>query len=144
MRMIRRSRTLLLALCALAACSTHATRASYPPPETLPGPQPAGWPRTEQGPADDAGTADMVLVGGRVFLADTANTVVQAVAIRDGRILAAGTELEGRAFAPTQVERTETDWAHCRVEEGFFRGWGGPHNLAELISIFLDWARSSS
>lgn len=52
--------------------------------------------------------------------------------------------MEGRAFAAMQVDRTETDWIHCRLEEGFFRGWGGPHNLSELISVFLHWPRSPS
>ena len=107
MRMIPRSRTLLLALLALAACGTHATRAAYPPPETFPEPAPTGWPRTDPGPADDAGTADLVLVGGRVFLADTGHTVVQAVAVRDGRVLAAGTDAEIRAFVGRRTEVVE-------------------------------------
>jgi predicted amidohydrolase YtcJ len=99
--MIPRPRTLLLALCALAACGAPA---ASPPPASGPSPAPQA-PRA--GPADDAGTADMVLVGGRVFLADDANTVVQAVAIRDGRVVAAGTDGEVRRFAGRRTQVVE-------------------------------------
>jgi len=54
------------------------------------------------------------------------------------------TELKERPFAPVRIERTETDWVHCRVEARVFRGAGGPHNLRELIDQFLRWADGSS
>ncbi|HEV2147120.1 MAG TPA: amidohydrolase family protein, partial [Longimicrobiaceae bacterium] len=70
-----------LALCGLAACASPRPAAVAPvPPPAAAVPAPAA--------------ADMVLRGGRVFLADEANTVVQAVAVRDGRIIAAGTDEE--------------------------------------------------
>jgi predicted amidohydrolase YtcJ len=86
MRMIPRSRTLLLALAALAACSAQRT------PEVSPAAAPAPA-------ADGAGAPDMVLYNGRVFLADSSNTVVQALAVRGGRVVAAGTDAEVRRLA---------------------------------------------
>jgi len=49
--------------------------------------------------------ADLVLTGGSVFTADTASTVVEAVAVRDGRISWVGSadEAEGQAGPETQV-----------------------------------------
>lgn len=48
--------------------------------------------------------------------------------------------LAGRQCAPVQLERTEHDWIRLRVEGETFVGFGGPGNLEELISRFLDWA----
>jgi predicted amidohydrolase YtcJ len=72
----------LAGLAAFAAC-TPATQA---PPASAPALPPAA-------------AADLVLLGGRVFLADEAGTVVQALAVRDGRVVAAGTDAEVRAHA---------------------------------------------
>ncbi|HLM68978.1 MAG TPA: amidohydrolase [Longimicrobium sp.] len=88
--MIPRSRTLLLALAALAACSAQRT------PEVSPSAAPAPQPATA---GDGAGAPDMVLYNGRIFLADSANTVVQALAVRGGRVVAAGTDAEVRRLA---------------------------------------------
>lgn len=52
----------------------------------------------------------------------------------------ADTALRDRPFAPVQLDRNETDWIHCRVEGDVFRGWGGAHNLRDLIETFLRWA----
>jgi predicted amidohydrolase YtcJ len=49
----------------------------------------------------------MVLRGGRVFLADSANTVVQAVAVRDGRVVAAGTDAEMAPLVGTRTQLVE-------------------------------------
>jgi len=43
--------------------------------------------------------ADLVLVGGKVFLADRAGTTTSALAVRDGRVLLAGTDAQVRALA---------------------------------------------
>src|SRR5215207_3187196 len=43
--------------------------------------------------------ADMVLVNGRIFVADSAGTVVRAMAVRDGKVVAAGSDAEARALA---------------------------------------------
>src|SRR5262249_4357265 len=49
--------------------------------------------------------ADVILAGGKVVTLDDASSVVQAVAIRDGRILAVGTnaDIRQRADARTHV-----------------------------------------
>lgn len=86
--MNRRLRPLLLAACALAAC------APAPPPPAGPSPSPAE-------------PAELALVGGRVFLADPGNTVVQAVAVRDGRVVAAGSDAEVRAWIGAGTEVVE-------------------------------------
>lgn len=74
---MRRSTLLLAALGGLAACA----------------PRQAG-PTLEHGPAmlvaDPALTADLVLYGGKVFLADSAHSVVDAIAVRDGRVIKVG------------------------------------------------------
>jgi predicted amidohydrolase YtcJ len=100
---MQRNHVLLGALLALGACA--------PSPQAAP-PQPAPAPA-----AAPALPADMVLRGGRVFLADEAGTVVEAVAVRDGRIVAAGTDAEVSRLAGdgTQV----VDLAGRLVTPGF-------------------------
>lgn len=51
-----------------------------------------------------------------------------------------GTELEGRAFQDFERHTTEEDWVVCRVRGTMFEGFGGPHNLPELLERFRDWA----
>jgi predicted amidohydrolase YtcJ len=97
-------RSILLAACALSACTAPGT-VSYPPSGPAPSDvQSPGWPRTAEGPADEASAADMILLGGRVFLADAANTVAQALAVRDGRVVAVGTDAEVRRLAGRATE----------------------------------------
>ena len=44
-------------------------------------------------------------------------------------------------FKELKVQRNDEDnWVICKVEEGNFQGYGGPENLGELLSIFLEWA----
>ncbi|HEY0014765.1 MAG TPA: amidohydrolase [Longimicrobium sp.] len=102
-----RARFALLALCALSACypSRVAPPVNHPNPTGMPpGPQSPGWPQTGDAPADENSAADMVFVGGRVFLADSANTVAQALAVRDGRVLAVGTDDQVRRLAGRTTE----------------------------------------
>ena len=49
--------------------------------------------------ATQAGQADLILVNGHVLTVDPHNSVVQAVAIRAGRILAVGSNRRIRALA---------------------------------------------
>jgi predicted amidohydrolase YtcJ len=58
-----------------------------------------------QTPAQADGAADMILVNGKVFVADPGNTVAQALAVRGGHVLAVGTnaEIRARAGARTRV-----------------------------------------
>jgi hypothetical protein len=50
------------------------------------------------------------------------------------------TDLEDKPFEPVIRETTSTDWVRCRIQEGQYKGFGGPENLTELIIRFLDWA----
>jgi hypothetical protein len=53
------------------------------------------------------------------------------------------TPLADMTFAAREVERSESDWVHCRVEGAVFMGRGGVANLREMLQVFLDWARDS-
>lgn len=54
-----------------------------------------------------------------------------------------GTSLEGAVLDRVDVTRTEDDWLTLMVEEGTFKGFGGPHNLDEIVQQFLAWAKTS-
>lgn len=98
MRMIPRSRTLLLALAALAACAPPRPAGLSPSADASPPPRDAA-------PVQER--ADLVLVNGKVFLADSAGTVVQALAVRGGRVVAAGTDAEVRRLAGPGTETVD-------------------------------------
>ncbi|HEU4880909.1 MAG TPA: amidohydrolase, partial [Longimicrobium sp.] len=99
-----RARSALLALCALSACypANQAPPINHPNPAGVAVPQ--DFPQSAAQPVDEASAADRVFTGGRVFLADSANTIVQAIALRDGRVLAVGTDAEVRRFAGPSTE----------------------------------------
>jgi len=42
------------------------------------------------------------------------------------------------------AESSGNDWVVTKIESGKFIGYGGPHKLEELISIFLVWAKSNA
>ena len=50
------------------------------------------------------------------------------------------TSLEGRVLQPISIDRSDTDWVRCKVENGLFRGFGGVDNLIEILDLFSDWA----
>lgn len=50
--------------------------------------------------------------------------------------------LENENFDSIRIERTDTDWLICRVEDHTFMGNGGVLNLDEIIEIFKYWAIS--
>lgn len=52
------------------------------------------------------------------------------------------TELADLPFDDQEIERTDTDWIHCRVLDGTFDGHCGPKNLNELVAVFLAWSGS--
>jgi hypothetical protein len=35
--------------------------------------------------------------------------------------------------------RAKNDWIFCKIENGIFKGRGGPLNLEEILKIFHDW-----
>lgn len=94
-------------------------------------------------PAGEA--ADLVLLGGKVITVDQAGAVVQAVAIRGGRIQAAGTDeqiralvgpatqavdLRGRAVTPGLID------AHCHLQvQGLMNSWYVPFLPPEVKTM---------
>lgn len=54
-----------------------------------------------------------------------------------------GTDLQGLGFERMSVERSEGDWLVCRVEQERFLADGGPNNLDEILTVFLDWVERS-
>jgi hypothetical protein len=50
------------------------------------------------------------------------------------------TVLVEKTFPPLAIERTESDWVHCKVESAVFKARGGTANLAEMLQVFLAWA----
>jgi Immunity protein 53 len=56
----------------------------------------------------------------------------------------AETNLKGVAFDLVEIERSDSDWLNCKVENGVFKGRGGALNLSEILSTFLSWAESQS
>ena len=50
------------------------------------------------------------------------------------------TDLEDRHLDELNVQRhDEHNWVVCRVQDNVFKGRGGPHNLDEILQVFLDW-----
>lgn len=50
------------------------------------------------------------------------------------------TLLEQEPFNIIDVERSEDNWIQISIEEGIFKGYGGPCNLDEILGVFRDWA----
>ncbi len=50
-----------------------------------------------------------------------------------------GTPMDGRPFMAQSEERSDRDWVRCHLDDGVFRGYGGPENLEEILSIFAAW-----
>ena len=48
--------------------------------------------------------------------------------------------LSQHALLPVDGERGEANWISCKVEQEVFAGHGGPGNLEEIVTVFLDWA----
>ena len=54
------------------------------------------------------------------------------------------TNLEGKDFHAIEEESSEDSWIDCRVEGSKFHGFGDSRRLEEILTIFLDWARSQN
>ena len=51
--------------------------------------------------------------------------------------------LENEQFESINIQRKdEDDWLRCLVKDRKFDAMGGPQNLEEMMSIFLDWYES--
>ncbi len=57
--------------------------------------------------AGAAGTADLIIVNGHIRTEDAADTVVEALAIRDGRLIATGSTAQIRALAAPHARRID-------------------------------------
>jgi hypothetical protein len=60
------------------------------------------------------------------------------------RVHLRGTELHGRPYAGSHVERSEHDWVHARVVDDVLEAFCGPLNLDEAITCFRLWAQTAS
>jgi len=55
------------------------------------------------------------------------------------------TRLMDAPFEKVHIQRDdEDDWIICRKDGFKFRCDGGPHNLEEIVNVFLNWARSNN
>ena len=52
-----------------------------------------------------------------------------------------GVALENRSFASVKIERGESDWVHASKSGGHWKAYGGPKNLEEMITLFLEWSQ---
>lgn len=59
------------------------------------------------------------------------------------RVSLEDTELEDAVFQPLTIDRSETDWLHCRVQDHRFEGFGGVANLEEILDVFRQWAAAA-
>lgn len=56
------------------------------------------------------------------------------------RINLEDTLLEDKPFENVDYERTDKDWVHCKLKDGWYEGFGGACNLEEILNIFKLWA----
>lgn len=107
----------------------------------LSGCMPAATPPAPTAAATCAPCAETVLRGGKIFLADSAGTAVAALALRDGRVLAAGSEEEVARVTGPATEVVELEGrlvtpgfndAHLHLASGGI----------SLLSVGLQGARS--
>ena len=52
------------------------------------------------------------------------------------RIDLTDTPLQGQQYDGAVVDRSESDWYRCSVEDRVFKGAGGPLNLADILIEF--------
>lgn len=51
------------------------------------------------------------------------------------------TDLAEQSFTKIERHQSETDWLVCDVQQFRFIGFGGPLQLEEIVTIFLEWAQ---
>lgn len=52
------------------------------------------------------------------------------------------TIFKNKIFHEVDRQINENDWVQCELNEGKFRGAGGPKNLTDIIKIFIEWTKS--
>lgn len=83
-----------------------------------------------------AGTANAIFINGNILTMDSDNNVVQAVAVRDGNIMATGSNDEVRKFADHQTE--VIDFEGRTVLPGFIDGHAHPTSVINAYRHWLD------
>lgn len=100
--------------------------------------------------AQEARIADTVLVGGKIVTVDADDRVAAAVAIRDGRILAAGSDQEIRRFVDDSTTVVQLDGktvipgiiaAHCHAVGVARNALDQPHVELLTIGEVQEWIR---
>jgi hypothetical protein len=51
------------------------------------------------------------------------------------------TVFELRPFQRIEIERSESNWYHCWIKDGFFEAACGAKNLEEVLGIFIEWSK---
>lgn len=94
--------------------------------------------------------ADTVLIGGKILSLDVEDRIIEAVAIRDGRILATGSNREIRTFVGGATKVVELDGktvipgiiaAHCHAIGVARSALNEPHVELLTIAEVQDWIR---
>ena len=49
------------------------------------------------------------------------------------------TSFQGKQLDTVDIERSESDWIYCKLEDDVFHGVGGVFNLEEILSLFFYW-----
>ena len=53
------------------------------------------------------------------------------------------TALANVSMDKVKRERARDDWVTCFIEKNYFKGYGGPQQLGEIISVFRAWAETN-
>ena len=87
----------------------------------------------------DMDAADLVLTGGRVVTVDAANTEGEAIAVRDGRMLAVGSAVDIEAYIGSDTEVVDLDGRMAIpgfIEgHGHFMGLGNSKTILDLMDV---------
>ncbi|WUD75256.1 immunity 53 family protein [Streptomyces sp. NBC_00510] len=59
------------------------------------------------------------------------------------RIEIGGTVLERCTYSKQSIERSDDDWVETWRSQHAFHAACGPENLAEVLTLFRDWARAA-
>ena len=89
--------------------------------------------------APSTGSASMIVTGGRVLTMDPDNPVVEAIAVRDDRILAVGSNEDILSFATASTERV--DARGMTVTPGFIDSHSHPLFAEEAVGVNVNLRR---